>query len=130
MAFAATTKAKLIKELSIDKRQIMPGSTLSVLMTEAETFDTKYSTSYVTDIETALTTIEGLNTTIAAKASKDNIKSIGTFRRIDIEYFTPGSGSAEYRKSRQSQVSLIKRLLDPNNLLEAFYMEGRVIETL
>lgn len=130
MAFAATTKGRLIKELAMDKRQIMPGSTLSVLMTEAETFDTKYSTTYVADIETALTTLEALNVTIAAKTEQDNIKSINTFRRVDIEYFAPGSGSLVDRKSRQSQVSLIKRLLDPNGLLEMFYMEGRTIETL
>lgn len=130
MAFLATTKAKLISILNLHREQAVTNSVLSSLMTETEDFDLANGTTFVAEIESAITAIEKLDTTIANAAGKDGLKSVELFRRVKKENFAPGAATASHRNARTGHVNNIKRLLDPDDQLEPYSLSGRVISTL
>ena len=129
MTFAATTKPKLVNILELHRDQAISGSMLSTLMTETENFDSDHGTTYVADIESAITAIEALDVAIAAAAESDGLTEIDIFRRTNIRR-EAGTATKPALDSRRSHVANIRRLLDPENYLERSSLSARVIPTL
>ena len=129
MTFAATTKPKLVNILELHRDQAISGSMLSTLMTETENFDSDHGTTYVADIESAITAIEALDVAIAASSASNGLTQIDVFRKINIRR-EAGTATKPALDSRQSHVANIRRLLDPENHLERSSLSARVIPTL
>lgn len=130
MAFETGDRARIVKHLQLHKDQAKADSFLAQLMTEAESFDTTNTTTYVADIQTALTGIETLDTTIASKVEEDAIQRFEEVRVYEVEYVGGGGATAHLKNERKSHTENIWRLLDPDGYLRQFSSEGRVIRTL
>lgn len=130
MAFATGTQERIADALKLSPEQYRTGSQLAKLMSELETNDTTYSTNLVGKVSAALDSIDTLNSSISANSSKDGLTSKTVNDQFSESYRTGGSATASFKADKQGQIDLIKRLLDPFDILEQFSQGGRTIRTL
>lgn len=126
MAFAAATKQSIVDALNLHRDLSRDNSLLDSLMTVVETD----FPSYVTKIESALTSIGTLDTSIAAQKDGDLVRVVRIEDYSSKEYFSAGGPTAHLRGDRARHIANIKAWLDPERRLVPYEMDGRVIETL
>lgn len=130
MSFTTTDQADLVKLLNLSRDQYEPNSVLAQCMTALELFDTRISTNLVGEVQEAMLTISTLDGQIEAQSANVGIKSIDIVDDVAIEYGSGGSVTTNLQNKRAAQIAEIRRLLDPDQVLEAYSLSGRVIATL
>lgn len=130
MTFATSDQADLVKLLNLSRDQYEPKSALAQCMTALELFDTRISTNLVGEVQEAMLAVSTLDGQIEAQSANVGIKSIDIVDDVAIEYGSGGSATASLQNKRATQIAEIKRLLDPDQILEAYCLSGRVIPTL
>jgi hypothetical protein len=132
MAFASGDKLRIIKVLNLHKDQIKADSVLSSLMADLEVYDTANSTTYVTEVQTALTDAETSSANIKANRGQDGYTQISIPNEVSIMQGVGSSGAvtAQYQYAKSEAISRIKQFLDEDDLLDAFVVSGRVISSI
>ena len=127
--FSTGDRGRIVDALNLDESQNRTNSVLESLMTNRENDDVNYGVDRVGQIIAALDNIDDLDCDLEDSSSSPSIKRKNIYQQIEVEYATsdPSSG---LKQSKMTEVNKIKRWLDPDDRLEAYNLDGRVIRTL
>ena len=130
MAFATGDRKRIADALKLHQEQYFANSLLATLMSDLEAVDAAQGTTFVTDVQSALTSVETLDTSIASSASSDALASLSVDNQYSETYRAAGGATASLKADRSGHIEDIYRWLDPNDLLRSYSTQSRVIQTL
>lgn len=121
-------RRRIVEALQLAITQDCDGSVLSELMTELEVFDFKIGGAYSNTISDLLEELEDLNVEAAAGRSNLGVLEEEVAGELRIRYGSAGGGNAGIKSRREEIAQIVRKTLDPRELLYNYQMgSGRII---
>jgi hypothetical protein len=121
-------RRRIIEALQLSITQDCDGSALSELMDQLEAFDLKITGTYSSAISELLEELEDLGSLAADDLSRSGILEEEVAGELRIRYGSAGGSSAGVRSRREEIIQVIRKTLDPRELLYNYQMgSGRII---
>jgi hypothetical protein len=121
-------RRRIVETLQLAITQDCNDSMLSELMADLEEFDLKVSGTYSSTISDLLEELGDLGSLISEDLSRSGILEEEVAGELRIRYGSAGGSSAGVRSRREEIIQIIRKTLDPRELLYNYQMgSGRII---